>query len=304
MDPNALMLWVHCNSCVRQIKDDPKLVMHFTNCGHFFCQHCVQNNTSPKCLVCGVQNVRTMVLGPNVSPDIMGMFQNSIKLPQMLHRAMEFQQGQIGQTMHLNRIKADKMTKAARSLMEECKMYTQKSQEFDEECAEKERKIHQIHEKRKQRKAANMNHQGHIGHSQSLSHPNSNMFGGGRPSHNDPTSNWTSERSQTPSFSDMEVNAFDPKTPDEFKMGKMMLSNSVTLQAMQQGPSPGHVRNLFSPKGQEDVGQPEQRRFSGGSSGGRGNTGLGLCPQRRSPFDIGKSPISRSPNVGVNRGYQ
>jgi len=280
MDPNALHLWVHCNSCVRQVRDDPKLVMYFTNCGHFFCQHCVQKSTSPKCLACDVQNVRTMVLGPDIPPEMLVMFQNSIKLPGMLHRAMEFQQGHIRQTLHLYRMKADKMTKQVRSLMEECKMYKQKSHQVDQECIEIQQDINRMLENRKRREASSMNFpgQGVFPHS---GHQSSNMV---------PTSTWTRpNRSHTPGFSGMEVNVFNPKTPDAFKTGKMMLSNAVTLQAMQQGPSPGHVRNLFSPKGQEDTDQHAQRRLSSGS-GGRGNkTGFGLCAQGQSPF----SPISR-----------
>lgn len=305
MDPNALCLWVHCNHCVRQTKDDPKLEMYFTNCGHFFCQHCVQKNTSPKCLVCGVEKVRTMVLGPNLSPDIRHMFQNTIRMPQMIHRAMEFQQKQVSQTLVLYRNKADKMTKEVRTYMDSCKMLKQQAQELDEEIKNGENQLQEMHEQMKRRATNNMNYQGHTGAGYALQHSNANMVGNDRQSSMHAASNWMTKRSETPGFSGMEVNAFDPKTPDAFKQGKIMLSNAVNLQAIQQGPSPGHVRNLFSPKGQEGMAQLQQRRLSTGSSGGRINTGLGLCSKVQSPYNTGRIHSTRSPNIGggSSRGY-
>lgn len=294
MDSVSLMLWVHCNSCLRQIKDDRNLDMYFTSCGHFFCQHCVQKHTSPKCSVCDVKDVRTMALGPDVSPGIMEMFQNAGKLPQKLHRAIDFQHGHIRQTLNLNGMKAQKMSKTARKIAEECKTYKQMLPQIDQECKELEYNINKIKEDRKRRTAVNMNYHAPVGQTQSLPH--------GRPSHTYQSSTWMGQpaRPETPSFADMEVNAFDPKTPDAFKMGKLLLSNAVTLQVMQQEPSPGnHVRNLFSPKRQGEVVQQEPRRLSGGSSGGRVNMGLGLG-SRQSPFAASRGQMVISPKMSLN----
>lgn len=295
MDPNALSLWLHCNHCVRQTRDDPKLEIHFTNCGHFFCQNCVQKNTSPKCLVCGVQKVRTMVLGPNLAPDIRHMFQNTIKLPQILHRAMEFQQNQIKQTLHLFRNKADKMTKDVRTLVDNCKILKHQNQELSEETKELEKKVRELHDTMRQRAAVNMGHIPPLAQNSRTSYDmHSNMH----------SSNWPSKRSETPSFSGMEINAFDPKTPDAFKMGKALLSNAVSIQAAQQNLSPGnHIRNLFSPSGHDGIAQQDNRRLSAGSSGGRVNSVLGLCPKNQSPFNRERL-AHRSPNIGINRGFQ
>merc|ERR1711894_413371 len=109
------------------------------------------------------------------------------------------------------------------------------------------------------------------------------MVGNDRQSSMHAASNWMTKRSET---------------PGAFKQGKIMLSNAVNLQAIQQGPSPGHVRNLFSPKGQEGMAQLQQRRLSTGSSGGRINTGLGLCSKVQSPYNTGRIHSTRSPNIG------
>ena len=62
-----------------------------------------------------------MVIGPNLSAGIMDMFQNAGKLPQKLHRAMEFQNDHIRQTLQLNAMKAEKMSRTSQKLIEECK---------------------------------------------------------------------------------------------------------------------------------------------------------------------------------------
>merc|ERR1712059_223791 len=100
-----------------------------------------------------------------------------MKLPQKLHKAMEFQQGHIRQTLHLNRLKAEKMTKYARNLMEECKMYKNKTEQNDKECVEMQRRLNEIYEKRRQRAASNMHHQRHVDQGLSLEHSNAHYTG-------------------------------------------------------------------------------------------------------------------------------
>jgi len=280
MDPNALCTWVHCNNCLRGMQDDKNLAFYFTNCGHMYCQRCVQKNTSSKCSVCGVAGVRTMVLGSNLPPNIVNMFQNSIKMPQMIYRAMEFQQNQIKRTIHIFRGKADKMSKRIRHLMESVKNLKEQNLNVNSETREIEKQILELQNRMKYRSSSTMNYPGAISH---------------RPSHQYNTYNdnrqpvFLPNRAETPGFQGMEVNAFDPKTPDAFKMGKALLANAVNCQVNQQEPSPGtHVRNLFSPQGLGSNQQLQQRRLSSGSSGGRQSTGLGL--------------IARSPQIS-HRGF-
>jgi len=277
MEPNALCTWVHCNNCVRGI-EDRKLAFHFTNCGHIYCQRCVQKNTSEKCSVCGVPGVRTMVLSSNLPPNVVNMFTNALKLPQKVYRAMEFQENQIKRTLHIFRGKADRATKKVRQLMESVKSLKDQNHQLSIETRNTETRMIQCQDRMKHRSPSALNYQG----------PSRNLPSLQYGTHSDqralpliPT------RSETPGFQGMAVNAFDPKTPDAFKTGKALLANAVNLQVNQQQASP-HVRNLFSPQAQVSTPQQEHRRLSSGSSGGRASTGLGL--------------IARSPQI-VQRGF-
>merc|ERR1712150_216128 len=140
---------------------------------------------------------------------------------------------------------------------------------MNDETREIDKRIRELHDRMKQR--TSINYQGTSSHNPSVQY---NTFSDNK------GHAFMQKRSETPCFQGMEVNAFDPKTPDAFKMGKTLLANAVNLQ-VQQEPSPGgHVRNLFSPKAQGSN-PMEHRRLSSGSSGGRVNTGLGL---------VGRSP--------------
>merc|ERR1719351_393066 len=98
----------------------------------------------------------------------------------------------------------------------------------------------QIQDRMRHKSPSTMNYQGPSRNLPSLQY---SSYSDHRALHQSP------QRSETPGFQGMEVNAFDPKTPDAFKMGKALLANAVNVQANQQQHSP-HVRNLFSPQGQ------------------------------------------------------
>ncbi|XP_064420484.1 probable E3 SUMO-protein ligase RNF212 isoform X2 [Latimeria chalumnae] len=64
--------WVYCNTCFQQPRTDNNS-LYLTNCGHVFCQSCLQKGRKNECLVCGV-HCRTVLLSNQVSPDIQVLF--------------------------------------------------------------------------------------------------------------------------------------------------------------------------------------------------------------------------------------
>lgn len=283
MDWNALSLWLHCYSCLRS-KDRSNFEMYTTNCGHFFCQNCVQklnSTTPPKCIHCGVGNVKTIAIGTNLPSSMKHMFQNSINIPKAVHSGMDFQTHQMKITLSMFKGKADHMTRNVKAQYESCQASKQQGQEFDKEIHTLKNKLIEMEDRARQRSAAYGSY-GQNRQTSTFPHPAGDS-GSYRQAGLNQNINLGLKRPETPGFSGLEVNAFDPKTPDTFKQGKALIANAVTLQAMTQRPSPSHVRELFSPKTQDGFGG-DNRRLSNGSSGGRIDPLLGMG-KGRSPFN-------------------
>ncbi|XP_023781448.1 probable E3 SUMO-protein ligase RNF212 [Cyanistes caeruleus] len=61
-----------CNSCMRQPLS-PTPLFYLTNCGHIFCEVCLQKGKKDECLICR-SPCRTLVLSKEISPEIQSLF--------------------------------------------------------------------------------------------------------------------------------------------------------------------------------------------------------------------------------------
>jgi len=166
------------------------------------------------------------------------MFQNALNIPKTVHNIMDFQNNQMKITKAMLKYKADHMAAQMKVKYNDCNLSKQQGQEYDKTITNLKKTIGDIEERARKRSAKYRHCHGPNQHG-------SNATVGYKQADMNRAFNEAQKRCATPGFSGLEVNAFDPTTPDALKQGKNLIASAVTLQAMAQGTSPGHVRSLF-----------------------------------------------------------
>ncbi|NWH84477.1 RN212 ligase, partial [Aegithalos caudatus] len=67
-----MAVFAFCNSCLAEPRN-PTLQFSLTNCGHVFCEVCLQKGKENECSVCRTA-CRTLVLSKEINPDIQSLF--------------------------------------------------------------------------------------------------------------------------------------------------------------------------------------------------------------------------------------
>lgn len=86
------MDWVHCNACSYQPSSEKGRKFLLTNCGHIYCNVCVEAATKPACRVC--KSACTAIqLTSQMTPDIQHYFSDPEDLMRKAMQVFTFQRG-------------------------------------------------------------------------------------------------------------------------------------------------------------------------------------------------------------------
>ena len=197
------MFWLHCNRCGYQYtQDGGKKSLSLTNCGHIFCYECARASRD-KCAVCVATPIRYVPINSEMKPDVAVMFQPPSETIKTAFKASQFQMNHshllaAAQRKNLGRI-GEQYKKVCARLEESRKELDEVRQERDRLAREKEELQHRRH---------HLQGQGHARPS-SVFAPQPSASRAGFP--------FGQQRSVSPTFSDMPVNAFPAKTPAALK---------------------------------------------------------------------------------------
>ena len=84
------MIWVHCNVCLLPF-DAQTCGFFVTNCGHIFCEGCLEAGTRQKCSVCSNPNVKVAALDSSLRPEVKAVFADASSMTKTMVKSLEFQ---------------------------------------------------------------------------------------------------------------------------------------------------------------------------------------------------------------------
>ncbi|KAL7292456.1 RING finger protein 212B-like [Trichogramma pretiosum] len=96
------MDWVRCNACWTKA-ESKKLAFFLTQCGHVYCEKCVQK-AQERCFQCGTTNTVSLSLAEPMNPQIMHYFARPSDLLEKVIQAEQFQDSQ--KALYLQRAEA------------------------------------------------------------------------------------------------------------------------------------------------------------------------------------------------------
>ncbi|KAL7675909.1 hypothetical protein ACOME3_002169 [Neoechinorhynchus agilis] len=79
--------WIHCNVCYGQPGASPGLRYFATNCGHLYCQKCV-DTLNGKCRICGLSGCSVFRLSSRMNPEVERFFTDPRELVKRNAREM------------------------------------------------------------------------------------------------------------------------------------------------------------------------------------------------------------------------
>lgn len=85
------MDWVHCNNCYVQPGDVEMKKFFITNCGHIYCDECLQVNQSKECRICLVKYT-AIPLSSNMNSEVEIYFRDPVMNLKKQIKILEFQQ--------------------------------------------------------------------------------------------------------------------------------------------------------------------------------------------------------------------
>ncbi|KAK6624824.1 hypothetical protein RUM44_011688 [Polyplax serrata] len=129
------MDWVHCNHCYVQPGDVEMKKFYITNCGHTYCNECLQMNKSKECRVCHIKYT-TIPLTSDMNSEVEIYFHDPVKNLRKIIKILEFQQGHRIRLASFNRDKMrayKSMKKENHNLKEELDLFKEENMKLRNE---------------------------------------------------------------------------------------------------------------------------------------------------------------------------